>query len=101
MRFIYQVAYWIGFTPWETPETPVPAVLREVIVGPRAIHSGRALDLGCGMGRPPYIWLRMAGTSPGWIRLGVHFTLLARGRIQQACVLFLCAGMSRVSTGQG
>jgi len=51
MRFIYQVAYWIGFTPWDTPETPVPPVLREVIEGPRAIHSGRALDLGCGMGR--------------------------------------------------
>ncbi len=51
MRFIYQVAYWIGFTPWDTPETPVPAVLREVIEGPRAIDPGRALDLGCGMGR--------------------------------------------------
>ena len=51
MRFIYQVAYWIGFTPWDMPETPVPAVLREVIEGPRAIRSGRALDLGCGMGR--------------------------------------------------
>lgn len=51
MRFIYQAAYWIGFTPWDTAETTVPSVLREVIEGPRAIRSGRALDLGCGMGR--------------------------------------------------
>ena len=51
MRFLYQLMYRIGFTPWDTPETPVPAVLREVIEGPQAIHSGRALDLGCGMGR--------------------------------------------------
>jgi SAM-dependent methyltransferase len=51
MRFLYQVMYRIGFTPWDTPGTPVPAVLREVIEGPKAIHSGRALDLGCGMGR--------------------------------------------------
>jgi SAM-dependent methyltransferase len=51
MRFVYQVMYRIGFTPWDTPETPVPAVLREAIEGPQAIHPGRALDLGCGMGR--------------------------------------------------
>jgi len=51
MRFLYQLMYRIGFTPWDTPETPVPAVLCEVIEGPHAIHSGRALDLGCGMGR--------------------------------------------------
>ena len=51
MRFLYQVMYRIGFTPWDTAETPVPAVLREVIEGPRAIKPGRALDLGCGMGR--------------------------------------------------
>ncbi len=51
MRFMYQLMYRIGFTPWDTPETPVPAVLREVIEGAQAIHWGRALDLGCGMGR--------------------------------------------------
>ena len=28
----------------------MPAVLRDVVEGPQAIHSGRALDLGCGMG---------------------------------------------------
>jgi SAM-dependent methyltransferase len=51
MRFLYQLMYRIGFTPWDTPETSVPAVLRDVIEGSQAIHSGRALDLGCGMGR--------------------------------------------------
>jgi cyclopropane fatty-acyl-phospholipid synthase-like methyltransferase len=51
MRFLYRLMYRIGFTPWDTPETPVPAVLREAIEGPRAVHPGRALDLGCGMGR--------------------------------------------------
>jgi SAM-dependent methyltransferase len=51
MRFLYQLMYRIGFTPWDTPVTPVPAVLREVIEGPQAIPPGRAIDLGCGMGR--------------------------------------------------
>jgi SAM-dependent methyltransferase len=51
MRFLYQLMYRIGFTPWDTPQTPVPAVLRDAIEGPHAIHPGRALDLGCGMGR--------------------------------------------------
>ncbi len=51
MRFLYQLMYRIGFTPWDTPGTPVPPVLHEVIEGPQAIHPGRALDLGCGMGR--------------------------------------------------
>ncbi len=51
MRFFYHLMYLIGFTPWDTPETPVPTVLREVVEGPQAIHPGRALDLGCGMGR--------------------------------------------------
>ena len=70
MQFLYQIAYWIGFTPWDTPETPVPAVLRETIEGPRAIHSGRALDLGCGMGRHAiYLaaaWLARNRVGFGW-----------------------------------
>lgn len=51
MRFLYKVMYGIGFTPWDTPETVVPQVLRDVIEGPRPLPAGRAIDLGCGMGR--------------------------------------------------
>jgi SAM-dependent methyltransferase len=51
MRFLYKLMYRIGFTPWDTPDTSVPAVLQDIIEGSQAIPPERALDLGCGMGR--------------------------------------------------
>jgi 2-polyprenyl-3-methyl-5-hydroxy-6-metoxy-1,4-benzoquinol methylase len=51
MRFLYKIMFRIGFTPWDTPDTPVPEVLKDIIEGTQAIPPGRALDLGCGMGR--------------------------------------------------
>ena len=68
MRFLYQVMYRIGFTPWDMPETPVPAVLKDVIEGPQAIHSGRALDLGSGMGRHAIYLLASNGAGHGRAR---------------------------------
>ncbi|MGD0581521.1 MAG: class I SAM-dependent methyltransferase [Bacteroidales bacterium] len=69
MRFLYKLMYRIGFTPWDTPDTPVPGVLQDIIEGPQAIPPGRALDLGCGMGRHS-IYL----ASHGWQVTGVDST---------------------------
>jgi SAM-dependent methyltransferase len=49
MSLSYRLMYLLGFTPWE--RDPVPAVLREMIEGPAARPPGRALVIGCGMGR--------------------------------------------------
>jgi SAM-dependent methyltransferase len=51
MRFLYKLMYTIGFTPWDTQDTQVPTVLQDIIEGTQAISTGKALDLGCGMGR--------------------------------------------------
>jgi SAM-dependent methyltransferase len=69
MRFIYKIMYRIGFTPWDTPNTPVPRVLQDIIEGSQAIPPGRALDLGCGMGRHS-IYL----ASNGWQVTGLDST---------------------------
>jgi SAM-dependent methyltransferase len=69
MRFLYKLMYRIGFTPWDTPNTPVPSVLQDIIEGPQAIPPGRALDLGCGMGRHA-IYL----ASHGWQVTGLDST---------------------------
>jgi 2-polyprenyl-3-methyl-5-hydroxy-6-metoxy-1,4-benzoquinol methylase len=85
MRFLYQVMYRIGFTPWDTPETPVPAVLRDVIEGPHAIHPGRALDLGCGMGRHA-IYMAMSGWKVAGIDSAGRALRTARQRAEKAGV---------------
>jgi SAM-dependent methyltransferase len=47
-RVSYAFAYRSGRTPWDTGITPPEVV--ELIDGPDAVPSGRALDLGCGTG---------------------------------------------------
>jgi SAM-dependent methyltransferase len=99
MRFLYKLMYWIGFTPWDTPDTPVPAVLREVIEGPQAIQPGRALDLGCGMGRHA-IYL----AEHGWHVTGLDSTgralRIARQRAEKAGldIDFLRGDVTRIDT---
>ena len=85
MRFLYQVMYRIGFTPWDTAETPVPAVLRDAIEGPQAIHPGRALDLGCGMGRHA-IYLALHGWKVTGVDSAGHALHTARQRAERAGV---------------
>lgn len=46
--FGYRVLYTIGFTPWDGDV--VPAELRDLVEGPKALTPGRALDIGCGTG---------------------------------------------------
>jgi SAM-dependent methyltransferase len=83
MRFLYRLMYRIGFTPWDTPETPVPAVLREVIEGPEALHPGRALDLGCGMGRHS-MYLAVHGWQVTGLDLAGRALRTARQRADRA-----------------
>ncbi len=85
MQFVYKVAYWIGFTPWDTAETVVPPVLREVIEGPHAIHPGRALDLGCGMGRHA-IYMALHGWRVTGLDVAGRALHLARKRADKAGV---------------
>src|SRR5581483_6651252 len=51
MTLRFELAYLIGFTPWDRGDMKIPRRLRDVIEGPLALRPGRALDLGCGMGR--------------------------------------------------
>ncbi len=45
MKFIYSLAFSLGFTEWKLKETPV-----EIFETERSMKKGHALDLGCGEG---------------------------------------------------
>lgn len=48
VRVLYELAYRIGLTPWETGQPP--AELVALVEGAGRLPPGRALDLGCGTG---------------------------------------------------
>ncbi len=48
MRPFYELAYLVGFKPWDSGVPPPELVA--VVEGPDALAPGRALDLGCGTG---------------------------------------------------
>jgi SAM-dependent methyltransferase len=48
MSLFYRAAYLLGFKPWDTGVSPPELI--EVVEGPQALPSGRALDIGCGTG---------------------------------------------------
>ena len=45
---LYEIAYRVGFKPWDTGAPP--AELVALVEGPDGVSPGRALDLGCGTG---------------------------------------------------
>jgi len=47
-RFFFQLAYMLGFKPWDSGVSPPELV--EWVEGPKALARGRALDIGCGTG---------------------------------------------------
>src|SRR5215203_3717195 len=50
MTLRYELAYLLGYTPWDSRGgKPLPR-LHEIFDGPNAPRPGRALDLGCGKG---------------------------------------------------
>ena len=70
---LFDFLYRLGMPVWHIPP---PAGLRAVVEGPEALPTGRALDLGCGIGTN-VIYL----AQQGWEALGVDFSASA---IQQA-----------------
>src|SRR5262249_28326532 len=48
IRLLYEIAYRVGFVPWDTGAPP--AELVAAVEGPNRLAPGRALDLGCGTG---------------------------------------------------
>ena len=51
MSLLFEFFYLVGFTPWDRGNLRTPPRLREAIEGPDRPAPGRALDIGCGMGR--------------------------------------------------
>ena len=47
VSIVYRLLYRVGFTPWDSV---LPPELTEMITGPDALPTGRALDLGSGKG---------------------------------------------------
>lgn len=47
-RLFFQLSYLMGFKPWDSGISPPELV--ELVEGPKALRSGRALDIGCGTG---------------------------------------------------
>ena len=66
-RIFFRLAYLFGFKPWDSGESPPE--LREIVEGPAALPSGRALDLGCGTGTNCIYLTRL-----GWEATGVDYT---------------------------
>jgi SAM-dependent methyltransferase len=64
-RLSFAIAYRTGRTPWDTGITPPEVV--ELIEGPTALATGRALDLGCGTGTNVHFL-----AEHGWRVVGVE-----------------------------
>lgn len=79
MSILYNLAYAIGFTPWERAATADPTTLPRLLTAEEAHRGGpgRALDLGCGSGAQ----LAMLAAR-GWKATGVDLVpkALARAR---------------------
>lgn len=65
-RIFFELAYLLGFKPWDTAVTPPELV--ELIEGPNPLKTGRALDIGCGTGTNCKYLL-----GHGWDVTGVDF----------------------------
>jgi SAM-dependent methyltransferase len=62
----FEIAYLLGFAPWDRWHGKLWEPLRNLIEGPEALLPGRAIDLGCGMGR-----LTIYLAQQGWQATGV------------------------------
>jgi len=75
-RIFFTIAYWRGYTPWDTGIPPPELVA--VIEDEHARPPGRALDLGCGTGTNSLYLARH-----GWEAWGVDFAARAIKRAQR------------------
>lgn len=76
MSFWWQLAYLIGFKPWDSGIPP--SELTSVVEGPEALPPGRSLDLGCGAGTNV---VYMA--QHGWEATGVDLVARALRRARE------------------
>jgi len=76
MSFWWQLAYLIGFKPWDSG-VPAPE-LTLVVEGPEPLPPGRALDLGCGAGTN-VVYL----AQHGWEATGVDLVARALRRARE------------------
>jgi SAM-dependent methyltransferase len=51
MSLLFELFYFFGYTPWDLGDMTPSQRLRDLIEGPESLSPGRAIDLGCGMGR--------------------------------------------------
>jgi SAM-dependent methyltransferase len=79
-RFLWDVSYLFGKTPWDTGVTPPE--LRAVVEGGR-VTSGRALDLGCGTGTN-VIYLAQRGFQVVGVDISSRAIARAQRKIERA-----------------
>jgi SAM-dependent methyltransferase len=79
MSFRFELAYFIGYAPWDRWRGKPLRRLRELFEGPGALRPGRALDLGCGRGRAS-IYLAQLGWKVTGIDMVERALRVARRR---------------------
>ncbi len=97
MSLLFELFYLIGFTPWDREDTPVMRRLRDVAEGAERRAPGRALDLGCGMGRHA-IYLAQQGWQVTGVDAVNRALRVARRRAaeRQASVDFIQGDVTRL-----
>lgn len=85
MSLRFELAYLFRYAPWDRWRGRPLARLRELLEGPQAPRPGRALDLGCGMGRAT-IYLAQLGWRATGIDAVERALRVARQRATRAGV---------------
>jgi SAM-dependent methyltransferase len=94
MSLSYRLMYLLGFTPWD--RDPTPAALREMVEGPAARRPGRALEIGCGMGRHAIYLAEQGWQVTGIDRVGRALRVARRRAAKRnVAVAFIEADITR------
>jgi SAM-dependent methyltransferase len=100
MSLSYRLMYLLGFTPWD--RDPTPTVLHEIIEGQDARRPGRALDIGCGMGRHAIYLAEQGWQVTGVDRAGRALRVARRRAAERdVAVEFIEADITRLDGAAG